>query len=105
MSDTLDDVREQAWNHVFRSISDHYLYNHDLAGCEIYEMNASEATAVLTMPVAEMLKRWAYETQYAAIPMTGALGEWLRTKDDINSTVIEALDRLRVSERETGVSR
>ena len=49
----------------------------------------------------EMIKRWAYEYEYVSIPLTGALGDWLQTKDDIETLVIEALERLRMSEQET----
>lgn len=62
MTDTLDDIREQALKHVARTIGDHYLYSHIQACADIYGMNASEATAVLTMTEAEMITRWAPET-------------------------------------------
>jgi hypothetical protein len=99
MADSLEDLRDSAWQHVRRTIGDEFNYNDFLAGDDIYRMNASELAAVATMTADKMAKRWASEYEYVSIPLTGALGDWLRTKDDIESLVIEALERLRASEQ------
>lgn len=99
MADSLEDLRDSAWQHVRRTIGDEFNYNDFLAGDDIYRMNASELAAVATMTADKMAKRWASEYEYVSIPLTGALGDWLRNKDDIESLVIEALERLRASEQ------
>ena len=62
MPENLEELHERALKHASWTIGDHYLYSHILACEDIYGMNASEATAVLTMPEAEMISRWAPET-------------------------------------------
>jgi hypothetical protein len=101
MSDNLENLRATALQHIRLSIGDHFNYNDFLAVEDVGQMNASDLTAVTAMTDDEMVNRWAYEYEYVSIPLTGPLGEWLKTKDDIETLVIKALEQLRAAEQET----
>jgi hypothetical protein len=101
MNDDLENLRETALQHIRCRIGEHDQYNDLLAVDDIGQMNASELAAVASMTDDEMTNRWAFEYEYVSIPLTGPLGDWLRTKDNIEALVIDALERLRETEQQT----